>query len=1683
MKRKFKILISIIIGLFVLTPIVVYAAFTFSTRYSTNIIVGKVENATLTSPTSNLAIEFTKPGDSVEYTYSLTNNDSKAYSYYYEIVLVDSNGNEISESSQILNMIYVYHDDVYYGVLSDLVIDGKALPTTSYLLPNVTRSSDFKFELHNGASGLTLAEATVYLRIDCILETTNIKKNIYVSSNEEFVKAVSDINRSKDKTIVLLNDITVTTALNITNTSAIDVCGNNLILSADITVSNSAVLTIKDDMNSGSITGNNNFILNDSTSFINPLIHITNLSITNYNEKLLISYVKEKIEGFKFIDSSISNDLVGTYSVYLNKLGFSISSTKTTIENGVIGVTSLQANEVLDVIIETNNYEELVELKIIGSADVSTIINNYLAHLRDFTESNSIQVSYDLFLPTRIEAINTTISWTSSDVTIMSNDGRLQEEAGNITLTATIKVHDDVYTLTYYVYAVQQDNLTKLQYLATQIENGVVDSNGTTIFSPLLFNEIEQSFPLPTTVDGEHYYTQWTDNKKLGLVELNYELESTYLYLTVDKEVIDYTGGKLISDKLLSTADITLSKVTYSKAARLKIIGRFDNDEIVETYIAINIDLPIDSLQTQVFKDVQTKLDSVNVLQNILNTRKTDGVLNESGNFTLPNMIDSVEITFSITDGETVYTLVADENGVMTVNLDLTKLELTDEAVYITCSIITYDEEGNKQYLPKKDLTFNVPGALTPTNFKSVDVETGDVTYPFDFNGNTNAKAIFYSLKVQALQADSQTKYDSEVLLKTVNNSDDLYNLKPYILMHDIEQTEVLKFENGDIDTVIDYYDLSVYQTLIKWATEKSSISPVPESIQPFLEQGLLWITSDGTSELSDEEITMITAYCERFPGFITYWSEAIDVLDNILSESEEAELLKLLITDKNFITIMEWIISKNTASLYEVFGIENDYYAKQDLADTLGLPYIVMDATNADEEGNASNVITNDEERVLMYYVQSKYFDLYPEFYEVWTTYISRKTNDSGLIRDVETSYMFNYVVSSSGGNHDLTCNDPTFIAILEWALYSYDKGNSDTNGSTLEDFLASNATNKVTVNLSSIFNSELSYKNDWLYAEIEFNGSVLQQRRGDEITANEWNVLVKYLSHYGIGSVKYNNETYVLSKIPFVTANQNFANSYSDLFTYHTVTAQILSSQSDSGVIINKAIIDLLIEAVNEAYENATEFKSLVEWAKSTEQEKLKSFTSLFANNTNPLTSVDEDRISDISSNISYDEYVVLKAYLSDIFFKNYTDELQKILIDYYLPLDLDMNPQKNSLNDAQYTEVLYTIDSQGEFKEIIEKIRYKCLNGIPTITDDCDNLDTISASELEALANTFMDKKGFVDTLQNMISTYKLELNENGVYEAISVTSADNEDFDRTLSDDDQTMLENGIKTILGTNTEATKELKYIFIPLETVDGDDVKMFYALRYFTNLVDLSFLGTSTTFLFDSSKTANQVFDVVANVTDSLEKITFNYTGLSNISLISTMTTLEFIDLRFNYSVSGKYDGIKDINPILTLQENKVIVNANPISYLSVFKTDLEFLYGEVVFAKIYNINNQAKLYYEQEGEEVLYEPGTLSNDQQRAINACALLHEIETIDGPYILLPTKVYLDTIGDDVVWSVVVTNSLVSFDNNRISVNTLGNTGEILVSATVTVGEASYTRYFNISIVYSVISSDSGETTQ
>jgi len=97
--------------------------------------------------------------------------------------------------------------------------------------------------------------------------------------------------------------------------------------------------------------------------------------------------------------------------------------------------------------------------------------------------------------------------------------------------------------------------------------------------------------------------------------------------------------------------DLYLSQATFQSYAILKVRGYF-NDDFTEYYdgtVGVEIILGNNSeLIDTVFSYVQGKLNEVNVLQNIIDTRVLNGMANEKGDFTLPTSYLGYTIEYSI---------------------------------------------------------------------------------------------------------------------------------------------------------------------------------------------------------------------------------------------------------------------------------------------------------------------------------------------------------------------------------------------------------------------------------------------------------------------------------------------------------------------------------------------------------------------------------------------------------------------------------------------------------------------------------------------------------------------------------------------------------------------------------------------------------------------------------------------------------------------------------------------------------------------------------------------------------------------------------------------------------------------------------------------------------------------------
>lgn len=944
----------------------IYAAFTMTQSYDIDVEHHQITNQQLESANETYSVTFTKPGDFYDLDYTLSNADHRNYEYYFTLSTLDSNSNEaliVNENYNALSMIYVYQgigndksEEMQYefiGVLSDFVytpenLKKKNLTEPKYIFGGEELTSYFKLELHNGSSTYNIDQININLRLTASITTTNAQTTLY-ADNSTFDLVIKDVNsgiltRPEIPTVVLTEGVTTTKEYTIENDCIIDLCGNALELGADITVAEGVTVTIIDSRTGGTSTGSN-FVLEYDSSYIELKTQIENLEISACNVDKLFASLSQYIDSIGNIICGSQTSLIGNYLPYLTAGLVTIESEDVVIDDGSVSDETdiLDTNEVIKVLYSCDGNELELDFKYIGNDQsvFADIINNDLAHLYQFIDfNNGIQSTTNLFLPTLIKKHNATISWFSSNEEIMSNDGIAQIDQGNIILTATIKIYDKVFVQDYYIYVVQQDNLTKLQYLATRVEKGVTlpmnpDDETDDLDVDVLLKEVNQHKPLPVAgsslVNDYYYYTNWTDGVDLGIEELSYEVESVYYYISTDIDTVSYANANLLPGSLVTSASVYLNQITYSKAARIKIRGYFDNGDVEETYITLTIALSSSTLANEVFEDVQNHLNSVNVLQNILDTREENGIINEKGDFEIPANVDVVNLTYTSLE-PLLYDFLKDENGNLIKNengnyvvvfKDLTHLSLTDRKVNISCSIVV---EGELEQPQTATLSFVVPGAVTTNNFTV-----------FDFDKSVNSKNIFYSLKFQTLQQSTEDPYyiknngGTDKKLNIVTSLDDIYAMPEYILMYDIQNTNQLMFEYGSSTVVIDYYDISVFEQIIEWATSTTKVKVSASAFSQFVDSGLSWIESDGSTDLSDEEITVIKAYAERFPGFMEIWNQKVNVLDNIISDNDYNALLQTLASDKLYVSILNWLTDSNgTYSLHDwlyYVDTESPYY------------------------------------------------------------------------------------------------------------------------------------------------------------------------------------------------------------------------------------------------------------------------------------------------------------------------------------------------------------------------------------------------------------------------------------------------------------------------------------------------------------------------------------------------------------------------------------------------------------------------------------------------------------------------------------------------------------------------------------------------------------------------------------
>ena len=515
-------------------------------------------------------------------------------------------------------------------------------------------------------------------------------------------------------------------------------------------------------------------------------------------------------------------------------------------------------------------------------------------------------------------------------------------------------------------------------------------------------------------------------------------------------------------------------------------------------------------------------------------------------------------------------------------------------------------------------------------------------------------------------------------------------------------------------------------------------------------------------------------------------------------------------------------------------------------------------------------------------------------------------------------------------------------------------------------------------------------------------------------------------------------------------------------------------------------KTYLDAIIDFVNESYQKlladeTADIQNVYTWATS---KNVLEFKNGYYNDCYG---------KDGNYRISYDEYSLLKTNIEHFYGSFASTQLTSSLINpsvknYVigsLGVDMTFGNDPNSISTEQKTNIMNAVDPQADFDEIILYVT-SLGSSAPVDGSYYDNLPTISLEEFKKIVEFIKESysptkaENFITKLNSVITTYN--------YNSATSTYSTNANVDRTLGSIDN--LKADVNGLIGNSDES---LKYMYIPIDKIT--DTAPFEAIKYYTELTTIAFRGNSLDSLFETNVMANNLFALVCNSRDTLQKVTFNYTKLSSIDYIENLVNLEYIDFRGNESIvdeGTQYFGISDLTPLLDLlaKKNEVFgyaTNAHDhkLLYMNFYMTDVDFYKEEYKFIKLYLAykDSNPTYYYNLNEVETLYKPN-INDNQIPLVEALFTLRLFEDITYKYYFLPNYIYYSSTTYEITWTrvsgayTVNKSTVAGKDTWRINRPSTSNETNIIyasendcmILATISDGTYSYTRYFKFNMV-------------
>lgn len=976
-KRSALILIAMVmIIVFVVSSVFIVYGVLFSSKVpiDSTVSIHTIGNDVTSISISQIpqSLVFSEPGDKIDIPLELLNLSPHIFHYYYKLSLKDNTGLE--------NAILVYLDGEFAGTLGALASGGTAIDNGRFIMgaaggANPTKKHVLTFELHAAAQGTYYADKTVKVTVESYAKTTNYQTDIFVADNEDdFINAVNDVNYGETPYIIRLTEnITLTRSYALLNPCSIDLMGNKLDFNGfDIVLRQSGTVKLfsseKTEYTS-LVEGAGGFVL-DSVNASFDIKDFVYKEKDEYGKEIntaLLYSAKvgiNSLEGVKLFDAEAaknlmtgrfsqkikaglkggqSADVLGALIFYKTAGGLEITPNEADYGyDGVSAKITAPAEVIRTYLTSIDIAGTSVEFKINGKDDESALgalLANELGHIpTSFIDPGTQElvvpeVTSDLFLPTFVRQKNASVTWWSSNPTLMTASGKIGDTArGDVSLVATVHIGNSVYTSVFSFMVYRQDNEMKFQYLLA-------------LMNPISLGEIYDpgdpgsvhALPVVDSESANDYRVLYTGGNDLGLTGLEYSVEPVYYFLQIaDTDHDDYDN------------DLYLTQPTFQVFAQIQVTGHFGAEEY---YGTVNVEIELGSnteLQNMVYAYVQTKLNETNILKNIIETRIENGMANEKGDFVLPSSYMGFTITYDIPtvknslqrivnirnpEDDTYKALINWAMGGVSGIAAESVAEGQDQSVAALVSdgqpTVSEDEEAailsytaSKNYLgypeewekyitgTQRSLNYDLANgiissitdlgngtvlvAVNPIKFYSVDTEIpidvtvflvggeqGVDTRPLTFStpatlhidkqGFSNIQ-IFRSVKLQVWQ---QLPMDEKIGLPSFEDGTITFedaDLWKYLLVRDMGYAKTLAFQNGS--------DKDIFSALLGWAKADESVKVKASEVAPDIDPSVADNMSDGKSYISLEEEAAIKAFFnqffpEQYDDFISHWDDA----------------------------------------------------------------------------------------------------------------------------------------------------------------------------------------------------------------------------------------------------------------------------------------------------------------------------------------------------------------------------------------------------------------------------------------------------------------------------------------------------------------------------------------------------------------------------------------------------------------------------------------------------------------------------------------------------------------------------------------------------------------------------------------------------------------------------------------